>query len=85
MGVGAPPSAKEEVDTALRSSRVATIKRTIFFIEESSVGWQTQLGNTIFFLEEEIRSVRKTRDDKCASRRYTDKMNRRPGWAKPVP
>jgi hypothetical protein len=32
MGVGAPPSAKEEIDTALRSTRVTTIKRTIFFI-----------------------------------------------------
>jgi hypothetical protein len=38
MGVGAPPSAKEEIDTALRSTRVTTIKRTIFFIGRSSVG-----------------------------------------------
>lgn len=38
IGGGAPPSAKEEIETALRSTRVASIRRTIFFIRISSAG-----------------------------------------------
>jgi hypothetical protein len=58
-GVGAPPSAKEEIDTALRSTRVAISKRAIFFIGRILRGIETS-GNTIFFLQDEIRNVRKT-------------------------
>ena len=67
MGVGAPPSAKDEVDMAPSSSRVASIKRITVFMKNFLREMAAQTGTTIFFLEEEIRSVRKTRDDKYAS------------------
>jgi hypothetical protein len=47
MGVGAPPSAKEEIETALRSTRVASIRRTIFFMRNSS--WEPAREQPYFF------------------------------------
>ena len=38
IGAGAPPSAKDTVDTAPNTSRVARIKRTTFFMKTSLVG-----------------------------------------------
>ena len=79
IGGGAPPSAKEEIDTALRSTRVASIRRTIFFMRNLLHGIATRSETNIFFLGEEIRSVRKARDEKCSLRRYTDRISWEPG------
>ena len=49
MGVGAPPSAKQEIDTALRSTKVTTIKRTIFFIGRILRGIAPTRKHHIFF------------------------------------
>lgn len=57
--------ANEEPDTALNSTRVASIKRTIFFMKIPQ--WdRPPLRNNILFLETEIVSVRKTRDGSLA-------------------
>jgi hypothetical protein len=66
IGGGAPPSAKEEIETALRSTKVASIRRTIFFMRNPLRGLATHSEATIFFLRQEIRSVRKARDEKSS-------------------
>jgi hypothetical protein len=64
IGVGAPPAAKDEVDTAPKSTKVATIKRSMFFIGKILRGDRAHSITNIFFWRVEIRSVRKTRDGK---------------------
>src|ERR1700693_1172987 len=74
MGVGAPPSAKEEIDTALRRTKVASIKRTIFFIGSILRGIAPTREPHIFFAGGNPKCSKNARW-KTDPRRSTDKKH----------
>lgn len=67
IGGGAPPTANEEVDTAPSSTRVASIKRTIFFMRSPRVGWSDPTRRPYGFWSGESEVFEKRAVERCCS------------------